>query len=368
MLEEVIEPVTPVFRKVVLDKRRTRGEALIDWGEKGKRREQEASLQYWKAVEAKIPLRIKERLFKTMKFLQQKVDCGRLKEKVAKDRYNYLLRLCVLVDGDLDNVQAVSRALTDPQLKSQLSSFMAAFNYYREVNDIKEKLEVRLDRRLHLPFLTPESTLIASLSVPHKLKWQVYFRLRYETGARPSEPFSMKKLDVNFDSQLVRLGTAKGSGETLERELPISPLCCEQLRILTADKNPEDYVFTKTYVPGKPMEYSDAEKLMRKIRNQLQQAGYNVRGLNLYVYRHAFATHQYHQTKDLALVSRMLGHRSIETTMRYIHLHPDQPRRYDVESAPIQDKEAISQKIAEGWELALQTTDTVYFKRPRWVP
>lgn len=107
---------------------------------------------------------------------------------------------------------------------------------------------------------------------------------------------------------------------------------------------------------------------MVKIRTQLKGAGYNVKGLILYAYRHAFATRLWHATKDLPLVSRSLGHRSVETTMRYIHLQPDQPRRYDVENCSINDKPAISRFLAEGWELALQTTDTIYFKRPRWVP
>jgi len=54
--------------------------------------------------------------------------------------------------------------------------------------------------------------------------------------------------------------------------------------------------------------------------------------------------------------------------MIYIHLRPNQPRRYDVVSVGLQDKAAITQQIAEGWEIALQTADTVFFRRPRWIP
>lgn len=75
----------------------------------------------------------------------------------------------------------------------------------------------------------------------------------------------------------------------------------------------------------------------------------------------------YFATEDLALVSRALGHKNLETTMIYIHLRPDQPRRYDVISLALGDDDN-SQKIAEGWELALQTPEKIYFRRPRWVP
>ena len=85
---------------------------------------------------------------------------------------------------------------------------------------------------------------------------------------------------------------------------------------------------------------------MTRVRAQLKQAGYNVRGLNLYVYRHAFATRQYAATKDLVLVQRSLGHRHIEDTMIYIHLHPDQIKRYDVLRLEISDKDGIAKQMS----------------------
>ncbi|MEM2975887.1 MAG: tyrosine-type recombinase/integrase [Candidatus Bathyarchaeia archaeon] len=214
---------------------RTRAEALTEWGEKGKLREQQESLEYWKNIENSLPFVVREKVLKTVLLLQDRVERGRLKEATARERLKYLLRIAKLVHGNLDDATATAKAIME--FKGQLSSFIAAWNYYRKANNIKEELDVHRDRRRPLPILTPEPTLIASLSVPRKLKWQAYFRLRYETGARPSEPFTMRKQDINFDRELVRLGTLKGSGETLERELPVSPLLIEQLRT-PATKSP----------------------------------------------------------------------------------------------------------------------------------
>jgi integrase len=340
----------------------------MKFAEIGKQVQEQRSLEYWKSLEARLPKETLERILNAVVLLQQKVDSGKLAEKVAVAYRKLLIKLGVLVHGELDNVNVVTAELAKPERKGRLHHFIAAYNYYREANDIKEKLDVRRDKRRPLPVLTPESTLQASLVIPTQLRWRCYFRLLYECGPRPCEPFQMRKQDINFDRQLVRIGSEKRSGACLQRELPISPLLTEQLRTYTAQKNPEDYVFTKPYVPNKPMDYHDCQHVMNQIKKQLSAAGYNIRGLCLYVYRHAFATRLYNATKDLALVSRSLGHRNLETTMIYIHLHPDQPRRFDVESCAIQDKEAISRYLAEGWELALQTTETVYFKRPRWIP
>ena len=349
---------------------RTRADALRQIAADAARREKHKWLEYWRNFELQIPTAAREKIMKTLMVLQARVVKGKLQEKRAKEYHHILLKIGVLCDGNMDNPSFVEGVLKGNFGPSQryLQTAMTAYNYYRRANNIKRELDMKVDRRRPLPILTPESTLKAAIPTAKKLWWQAYFRLLYEAGPRPSEPFTMKKQDVNFDQELVRLGTAKGSGKTLQRELPISPLLCEQLRTLTINKDAEEYVFTKPYVPDKTLSYNDACHVMGKIRDQLKQSGYNTRGLVLYVFRHAFATRLYHGTKDLPLVSRSLGHRSLETTMLYIHMHPENPRRYDVENCKINDKKTISLKIAEGWELALQTRDTVFFKRPRWVP
>ncbi|MGQ9507517.1 MAG: tyrosine-type recombinase/integrase [Candidatus Bathycorpusculaceae bacterium] len=190
---------------------------------------------------------------------------------------------------------------------------MAAYNHYVRIFKLPvPTYEFPRDTRKQLPKIPPEKTLQASIVACRRLKWQAYFRLRYETGARPSEPFNMRVRDINLEVGKVRLGTAKGSGYTQERELPISELLVAQLQKLTAHKNPEDFVFTKTTKPKEPLTYHYAEQVMRKIRNQLRTAGYSVEGLRLHIYRHAFGTRTYQLTKDLALTAQALGHRRIK--------------------------------------------------------
>jgi integrase len=254
-----------------------------------------------------------------------------------------------------------------------LATVLTAYYYYRKANglpDAEDDLDLKIDRRRHLPTLPPETTLQASIATARRPWWQAYFRLLYEAGPRPTEPLLLQKQDVNFDRQLIRLGTEKGSGETLQRELPISQLLTGQLRVLTASKTATDPIFTKPYVkPLKAIEYEDARTVMVAIRKQLQATGYNVNGLVLYAFRHAFATRLFYATgQKLELVSRAMGHRDPETTRLYLHLQPDQPQRFDVVRLELTNKEAIGKHLGEGWELAVQTPMELWFKRPKWVP
>lgn len=293
---------------------------------------------------------------------------GKRGERTIKDYFEALIRTAEAL-GYLDDPQRVADWISRNPAKWIRNMGMAAYNHYVRIFKLPAPAyEFPRDTRKQLPKIPPEKTLQASIVACKRLKWQAYFRLLYETGARPSEPFNMHVKDVNLEVGKVRLGTAKGSGYTAERELPISELLTAQIQKLTAQKDPADFVFTKTTKPKEPLSYHDAEQVMRKVRNQLRMAGYSVEGLRLHIYRHAFGTRIYQLTRDLALTAQALGHRRIEDTMIYIHLRPDQPRRYDVQSCKVDDKEAITLKIAEGWELALQTRDTIYFRRPRWVP
>lgn len=60
--------------------------------------------------------------------------------------------------------------------------------------------------------------------------------------------------------------------------------------------------------------YRERKKVAYKLGNP------RLRKIGLHTFRHWRATMMYHETRDPALVMEALGHRSITTTMLYIHL------------------------------------------------
>lgn len=79
--------------------------------------------------------------------------------------------------------------------------------------------------------------------------------------------------------------------------------------------------------------------------------------------RHVFATHIYARTKDLVLTQRMLRHRSILTTQRYVHMICE-PRHYDVRVVKKHDSELLKELLAAGYDVVMSTPSLVYLRRP----
>jgi len=80
--------------------------------------------------------------------------------------------------------------------------------------------------------------------------------------------------------------------------------------------------------------------------------------------RHLFATRLYLRTRDLVYVQRMLRHRSILTTQKYVHYITDR-KDYDVRVVEASDVETIKLLLSQGYDVALNTGKKIYLRRLR---
>ena len=316
------------------------------------------SRRLWLELDAET----KGRILETIMALRHK-----LTERTLRNYMEGLTRLAVL-SGDLDNVAVCEKVIggLKPYWRDAAA---AAYRHYCKRHRLREPIYLfKRDHRRKVPRIPPLETLKASIAVPRRAYWRAYFRLLYETGARPSEALELQVRDLDLEGCMVWLGSKKGSGYTDRRQLPISELLAGMLRELVKGRPPEAWVFPMKTDPSRHYAYRDAERMMRAIRNRLRAAGYDVQGLRLHIYRHAFGSRLYAETRDLMLVAKALGHRDLRSTMIYIHLQPETPRRYDVVSLLLSEVEAISRYLSEGWEVALQTEERVWLRRPKWAP
>jgi integrase len=125
------------------------------------------------------------------------------------------------------------------------------------------------------------------------------------TGCRLGELESLKWENVNLERGLLHLLKTK-SGKP--RHLPINGALQDTLEALPRDR---EYVF----------DCSNQRKLFEKA---LRDAGFN--DVTFHTLRHTFASHLVMAGVDLMTVKELLGHQTIEMTMRYAHLSPDHKR------------------------------------------
>jgi len=130
------------------------------------------------------------------------------------------------------------------------------------------------------------------------------------TGMRKSEVLLLKWEIVDLKHGFILLEVTK-NGE--RREIPINDTVRETLLSLTRRLD-VPYVF---YDPktGKP--YQDVK---RSFASACRRAG--IRDFHFHDFRHTFASHLIMIGTDLTTVKELLGHKTINMTMRYAHLAP----------------------------------------------
>ena len=166
--------------------------------------------------------------------------------------------------------------------------------------------EVQQDRFFNEEELKAIHQLMASQA------WhEVHFAI--ETCLRAGEQFSLRWEHVNFETKTLTIPLSK-SNQT--RRVPLSDQALALLRSFdSALESP--WVFPQPHDSLKPKNpYAAGEHLERIVR----KAGMTGTWHTL---RHTGATRRLLAGVDLVTVSKILGHRSIQTTMRYLHLVQD---------------------------------------------
>jgi len=140
----------------------------------------------------------------------------------------------------------------------------------------------------------------------------------YSCGLRVSESINLKKSDLIFDDEIVRV-FGKGSKE---RIVPIGSSAVEWLNnyIIKARPLLEKKALSKNIVflnnRGGRLSRMGVWKIIKKYT---EAAGIK-KEVHPHTFRHSFATHLVEGGADLRAVQEMLGHSSISTTQIYTHI------------------------------------------------
>ena len=144
------------------------------------------------------------------------------------------------------------------------------------------------------------------------IKYKAILMTIYAAGLRASEVVNLKVGDIDSGRMQIRVSQGKGSRD---RCVMLSPALLTILReYWRAEKPGQDWLF-----PGLP---STKPISTRAVLKACQDAAHGClkKHITLHTLRHSFATHLLEHGTHIRLVQVLLGHRSLQTTARYMHV------------------------------------------------
>jgi integrase/recombinase XerD len=158
---------------------------------------------------------------------------------------------------------------------------------------------------------TEVATLLQNVS---DYRNQVALTTIYSCGLRLQECLHLKVKDIDSSRMTVRVEEGKGMKD---RYVMLSERLLKLLREYYRTVRPRsEYLFPSVRDPKKPMNESRLQRAFIKTLNRL---GWKKR-VSVKTLRHCFATHLLEAGYDVRLIQELLGHRSVTTTQRYMHV------------------------------------------------
>ena len=150
--------------------------------------------------------------------------------------------------------------------------------------------------------------------------WHEISLFALQTGLRAGEIFQLTREQVSFHSQHITVFDSKNN---MSRHVPLNA-AAKAVLLRRLPEDPSGLFFTSN---GRPIQ--EAGIAFRRI---VSRSGIN-RGVSdrrakvvFHTFRHTFASWLVQAGTPLAVVSALLGHKTVAMTQRYAHLAPDQAR------------------------------------------
>lgn len=158
------------------------------------------------------------------------------------------------------------------------------------------------------------------ISTEYGLRNRALFELIYSSGLRVSEAANLKIADIDFDR---REAIVRGKFDR-DRVVPLSHMAKDFLALYLRERitNIEQFVFTdiRTKATDKPLK---SMRISRIFREYLRKFGMDNRRISAHSIRHSTATHLLDNGASIRHVQELLGHKNIETTVRYTHVQTE---------------------------------------------
>jgi site-specific recombinase XerD len=142
---------------------------------------------------------------------------------------------------------------------------------------------------------------------------RIFLQVAYGCGLRLSELIHLRVTDIDSARMVIQVRQGKGAKDRL---VPLSPRLLQELRAYWRRYRPSAWLFPGDK-PGQPISGSN---LQRRFGQLVQRVGLT-KHCSLHTLRHSYATHLLEAGVDLLTLKTLLGHKTLETTTRYLHVN-----------------------------------------------
>ncbi|ASF45234.1 tyrosine-type recombinase/integrase [Methylovulum psychrotolerans] len=170
--------------------------------------------------------------------------------------------------------------------------------------------------------------LLKACKESHWNKLYLLVLMAMTTGARKGELLKLRWCDVTFKDNMGYLGDSKNG---TSRELHFAPVVMAELKRF--QEIGTGLIFPSDEKPSQPMDFRKAWSKALKAAGISEKDTFNADGsvrvekFTFHCLRHGFCSALSDSGKEINQIAKLAGHKSIQTTLRYIHQGHDQKRQ-----------------------------------------
>lgn len=239
--------------------------------------------------------------------------------------------LSELTIADLKNY--LHHALTVKQCStSYANQHISAFKIFTE--DVMQRewdgFKIKRPRRpVKMPEVLSVEEVQRMIALTANVKHRAILTIMYSAGLRRMELLQLKPGDIDSERMLIKVKQGKGKKD---RYTILSAKALELLRLHFRFNRPKTYLFEPNGRAGRKV----SERTVDNIVKQSVARAKITKNVSCHTLRHSFATHLLEKGVSLKLIQEFLGHTSIKTTSRYLHLTNFNPSNV---SSPLEEME-----------------------------
>jgi integrase/recombinase XerD len=190
---------------------------------------------------------------------------------------------------------------------------IVAINFFnREILGRKMDLQVPMKKNERLPEPLSREEVTRLILTAKNLKHRVLMMTAYSAGLRVSELVRLRPDDINSQRMSIRVVQGKGRKD---RYTLLSERLLSELRSYWRQYRPEKWLFVSQVIGN----HLPRETAARAFYQMKKRAGI-VHGHGIHTLRHSFATHLLEAGVDLRTIQVLMGHNSLNTTLKYLHV------------------------------------------------